>query len=132
MKIGTGNSKAVVKSLSGGNQQKALIGRWLASGVDIIVIEEPTRGVDVGAKAEIYRLLRSFVDQGGALLVLSRELLELIGLCDRILVVHDGRLVAQMPGNEATEQGILQAAIGSTASTPVDTTVNGAATYERA
>lgn len=132
MKIGTGNSKAVVKSLSGGNQQKALIGRWLASGVDIIVIEEPTRGVDVGAKAEIYRLLRSFVDKGGALLVLSRELLELIGLCDRILVVHDGRLVAQMPGNEATEQGILQAAIGSTASTLVDTTVNGAATYERA
>ncbi|MBF8789631.1 sugar ABC transporter ATP-binding protein [Pseudomonas asiatica] len=132
MKIGTGNSKAVVKSLSGGNQQKALIGRWLASGVDIIVIEEPTRGVDVGAKAEIYRLLRSFVDQGGALLVLSRELLELIGLCDRILVVHDGHLVAQMPGNEATEQGILQAAIGSTASTPVNTTVNGAATHERA
>jgi ribose transport system ATP-binding protein len=112
MKIGTGNAKAAVNSLSGGNQQKALIGRWLASGVDVLVIEEPTRGVDVGAKAEIYRLLRAFVNQGGALLVLSRELLELIGLCDRILVVHGRQIVDEMLGAEATEQRILHAAIG--------------------
>lgn len=118
MKIGTGNSKAPVRSLSGGNQQKALIGRWLASGVDVIVIEEPTRGVDVGAKAEIYRLLREFVDQGGAVLVLSRELLELIGLCDRILVIHDSAIVDEMPGVEATEHRILHAAIGTQGKTP--------------
>lgn len=113
MRIGKGDARTVVKSLSGGNQQKALLGRWLASGVDVIVIEEPTRGVDVGAKAEIYRLLREFVAQGGALLVLSRELLELIGLCDRILVVHEGRITAQMQGSDASEEQILQAAIGS-------------------
>lgn len=113
MNIGKGDSRVIVKSLSGGNQQKALIGRWLASGVDVIVLEEPTRGVDVGAKAEIYRLLREFVEQGGALLVLSRELLELIGLCDRILVIHEGRIVTQMSGSEATEERILHAAIGT-------------------
>lgn len=132
MKIGTGNSKAIVKSLSGGNQQKALIGRWLASGVDIIVIEEPTRGVDVGAKAEIYRLLRDFVAQGGALLVLSRELLELIGLCDRILVVHEGKVVTQIAGDQATEHRILQAAIGSSDTTSNENLNHGAAHYEQA
>jgi ribose transport system ATP-binding protein len=111
MKIGTGNSKAEVKSLSGGNQQKVLIGRWLASGVDILVIEEPTRGVDVGAKAEIYRLLREFTEKGGAVLVLSREAPELIGLCDRILIVHGQQIVDDLPATEATEHRILHSAL---------------------
>jgi ribose transport system ATP-binding protein len=100
-----------VGSLSGGNQQKVLLGRYLALGADILLIEEPTRGVDVGAKAEIYKLLRSYAKRGGAVVVLSRETLELIGLCDRLYVVHDKHVVAEMPASEASEHAILEAAL---------------------
>lgn len=100
-----------VQALSGGNQQKVLIGRWLAAGVDILLVEEPTRGVDVGAKSEIYTLLRAFADDGGAVLMTSSELSEHIGLCDRILVVREGRLVAEMPGAVATEETIMSSAL---------------------
>lgn len=100
-----------VASLSGGNQQKSLLGRYLASGADILLIEEPTRGIDVGAKAEIYKLLRDFANRGGAILVLSRETIELIGLCDRILVIHDRTAVSEMPAGEASEHRILDAAL---------------------
>ncbi len=100
-----------VQALSGGNQQKVLIGRWLAAGVDILLVEEPTRGVDVGAKSEIYALLRSFVDDGGAVLMTSSELSEHIGLCDRILVVRGGQIVDEMPGATATEEAIMTSAL---------------------
>ena len=101
----------LVGALSGGNQQKVLLGRYLASDMDILIIEEPTRGVDIGAKAEIYKLLRNLADQGKALIILSRETVELIGLCDRILVVHDRDFVAELSGKDATEQEILNAAL---------------------
>lgn len=104
---------APVGSLSGGNQQKVLLGRYLAADMDILLIEEPTRGVDVGAKSEIYRLLRDFADKGGAALILSRETIELIGLCDRIYVVHDNTIVQEIAGGEATEHGILDAALST-------------------
>ena len=97
--------------LSGGNQQKVMIGRWLAAGVDTLLIEQPTRGVDVGAKAEIYALLREFVQQGGAVLALSSDLLELIGLCDRILVVRAGAIVGDVPADTATEESLLALAL---------------------
>lgn len=97
--------------LSGGNQQKVMIGRWLAAGVDTLLIEQPTRGVDVGAKAEIYGLLREFVQQGGAVLALSSDLLELIGLCDRILVVRGGAIVGDVPADTATEESLLALAL---------------------
>jgi ribose transport system ATP-binding protein len=100
-----------VGELSGGNQQKVMIGRWLAAGVDTLLIEQPTRGVDVGAKAEIYGLLREFVRQGGAVLALSSDLLELIGLCDRILMVRAGRVVGDVPADTATEENLLALAL---------------------
>ena len=100
-----------VAALSGGNQQKVMVGRWLASGVDVLLIEEPTRGVDVGAKAEIYSLLRDFADQGGAVLITSSELTEVLGLCDRILVVRGGALVADFDGTSATEEQVMRAAL---------------------
>lgn len=100
-----------VGELSGGNQQKVMIGRWLAAGVDTLLVEQPTRGVDVGAKAEIYSLLRAFVAQGGAVLALSSDLPELIGLCDRILVVRGGRVVGDVPAASATEEGLLALAL---------------------
>ena len=102
-----------VRALSGGNQQKVLLGRYLASDMDVLIIEEPTRGVDIGAKVEIYRLLRALAEQGKAILVLSRETVELIGLCDRLLVVHDRRLVGELAGRDATEHAILNAALAS-------------------
>lgn len=105
--------RAVVGKLSGGNQQKVLLGRYLAADIDILLVEEPTRGVDIGAKSEIYRLLRDFARKGGAVLVLSRETVELIGLCDRICVVHNDTIVKEMPAAEATEHNILDAALGA-------------------
>lgn len=100
-----------VGSLSGGNQQKVLLGRYLARDVKLLVIEEPTRGVDIGAKSEIYGLLRDFANAGGAVLVTSRETVELIGLCDRLAIVHGGTVVTEMPAAEATEHNILSAAL---------------------
>lgn len=100
-----------VSALSGGNQQKVMIGRWLGSKVDVLLIEEPTRGVDIGAKAEIYALLRDFADSGGAVLITSSELTEFLGLCDRILVVRGGALVAEFNGLEASEEDVTRAAL---------------------
>ena len=100
-----------VGDLSGGNQQKVMIGRWLCEGVDTLLVEQPTRGVDVGAKAEIYGLLRDFAKQGGAVLALSSDLLELIGLCDRILMVSGGQIAGDVPAANATEEQLLALAL---------------------
>ena len=113
MSIKVASTAAPVGALSGGNQQKVLLGCYLLLGADVLLIEEPTRGVDVGAKAEIYRLLREFAQRGGAVLVLSRETIELIGLCDRLCVVHAGHIVREMPAAEATEHEILDAALSA-------------------
>jgi ribose transport system ATP-binding protein len=115
MNVRASNARAIVSSLSGGNQQKVLLGRYLAEDLDILLVEEPTRGVDVGAKAEIYKLLRNFADRGGAVVVLSRETVELIGLCDRIYVVHDDTIVSEMSADTAREHDILNAALNAEA-----------------
>lgn len=104
MNIRARNDRQAVSALSGGNQQKVMIGRWLLADVDVLVIEEPTRGVDVGAKAEIYRLLRDYVEKGGAVLMTSSEMTEHLGLCDRILVVRGGAIVAELDAAAATEE----------------------------
>lgn len=100
-----------VSNLSGGNQQKVMLARWLVSGVHVLVVEEPTRGVDVGAKAEIYSALRAFCSEGYAILLTSSEMSEVIGLCDRILVMREGRISGEMAGRAATEERILKYAI---------------------
>ena len=109
--IKTPSPATPVASLSGGNQQKVLLGRYLARDVKVLVIEEPTRGVDIGAKSEIYALLREFTQAGGAVLVTSRETVELIGLCDRLAVVHGDTIVAELAAGDATEHSILAAAL---------------------
>ncbi len=111
MKLRAESIKQNVGSLSGGNQQKVMLARWFAAGVDVLAIEQPTRGVDVGAKAEIYGLLREFANEGGSVIVASSELTEIIGLCDRVLVVRGGRFVAEMRGADATEEGLLEHAL---------------------
>ncbi|WP_372572591.1 sugar ABC transporter ATP-binding protein [Ruegeria jejuensis] len=113
LKVKATSASAPVASLSGGNQQKVLLGRYLAADMNVLVIEEPTRGVDIGAKAEIYALLRKLADSGKAILVLSRETVELIGLCDRLLVVHDKAIAVEMAGKDATEHAILDAALNT-------------------
>jgi ribose transport system ATP-binding protein len=111
MRVRARDAGQAVSSLSGGNQQKVMIGRWLASGIDVLLIEEPTRGVDVGAKSEIYKLLREFADNGGAVLVTSSELTEHIGLCDRILVMREHEIVAELTAAEASEEAIMRHAL---------------------
>ena len=92
-----------IQRLSGGNQQKAIIARALVAGPSVIIFNEPTEGVDVGAKIEIYRLIRDFVNKGGAAIVHSSDLVELLGLSDRVLVMRAGRIVGEMPGLSATD-----------------------------
>ncbi|MBV9307781.1 MAG: sugar ABC transporter ATP-binding protein, partial [Acidobacteriaceae bacterium] len=115
LNVKAANARVIVSSLSGGNQQKVLIGRYLAEKVDILLVEEPTRGVDIGAKAEIYKLLRNFATSGGAVVVLSRETVELIGLCDRIYVFHADTIVSEMSADTVSEQNILNAALNAEA-----------------
>jgi len=105
-----------VRLLSGGNQQKALIARWLDIKPVVLMADEPTRGVDVGAKAEIHSLLRRLCQEGIGVLVISSELPEILGLCDWILVLYEGVLAGELAGAEATEESIMRLATGQTAS----------------
>lgn len=100
------NLDVAVESLSGGNQQKVVLGKWAACDIRVLVLDEPTRGVDVGAKAEIYRLIEELAAGGLAVLVLSSELLEVLRLADRVVVMARGAVVGEIPGAEATEAGI--------------------------
>jgi ribose transport system ATP-binding protein len=101
-----------VRTLSGGNQQKVVLGRWLLRQPALFILDEPTRGVDVGAKEEIYRLLAQMADAGMAILVISSELEELIGLCDRIYVMRRGELTAEFDRARFDRETILRAAFG--------------------
>ena len=99
-----------IQYLSGGNQQKVILAKWININPSILILDEPTRGIDVGAKTEIYRLMRLLARQGTAILMISSELPEIIGMSDRILVMHDGRIVGELPPSEATEERILMMA----------------------
>lgn len=98
--------------LSGGNQQKVVLAKWLATEADVIIFDEPTRGIDVGAKLEIHHLMREFADRGKAILMISSELPEVLGMSDRIVVLSDGRLMGELSPDEATEEKILSLAYG--------------------
>jgi ribose transport system ATP-binding protein/rhamnose transport system ATP-binding protein len=115
LSIATPSDAQLVGNLSGGNQQKVLIAKWLALDPRLLIVDEPTRGVDVGARAEIYRLLRDLAGRGVALLVVSSDLPEVLALADRVVVMADGRLAGEIPGPEATEEAILQLATRHTA-----------------
>jgi ribose transport system ATP-binding protein len=101
-----------VSSLSGGNQQKVAIAKLLATNPKVLLMDEPTRGVDVGAKSEIHHILRELANQGVGVIVISSELPEIIGLCDRALVIRDGRLAGELNSNEMTEEALLRLASG--------------------
>jgi rhamnose transport system ATP-binding protein len=101
-----------VSVLSGGNQQKVVLAKWLARRPTVLVVDEPTRGIDVGTKAEVHRLLSDLAGQGVAVLMISSELPEILGMADRVLVMHEGRLTAELSRDEASEQTVMLAATG--------------------
>ncbi|MEF9939414.1 MAG: sugar ABC transporter ATP-binding protein [Clostridium sp.] len=107
LSIKTPSSKTLIKSLSGGNQQKVIISRWLASNPDILIMDEPTRGIDVGAKYEIYQIMIELAKQGKAIIMISSEMPELIGVSDRILVMCNGKITGELTGEEATQEKIM-------------------------
>jgi ABC-type sugar transport system ATPase subunit len=101
-----------VRLLSGGNQQKVLLARWLLLNPKVLILSEPTRGIDVGAKAEIYRLINELAHQGIGVLVMSTELQEVLGIADRIIVMFDGRITDEVTRAEATQERLIDAAAG--------------------
>jgi ribose transport system ATP-binding protein len=104
----------IVRLLSGGNQQKVVLARWLLRGCRVLLLDEPTRGVDVATKAELYRIIRDLAKSGVGVLVVSSELEELVGICSRILVMREGEIVAEVDGNAATERELLRHAVAPT------------------
>ena len=113
--IRTPSARQRIALLSGGNQQKVLLARWLETRPRVLIVDEPTRGIDIGAKAEIHALLRRLCDDGIGVLVISSELPEILGLCDRILVLHEGRLAGELFANDASEEAVMRFATGQEA-----------------
>lgn len=107
MRVKTPNSKTAIKTLSGGNQQKVIIGRWLLTKPEILLLDEPTRGIDVGAKYEIYQLIIDLAKKGKGVIVVSSEMPELLGICDRILVMSNGRVAGVGDTKELTQEDIM-------------------------
>ncbi len=107
-----GRIKNAVSTLSGGNQQKVVLGKWLARNPSLLIIDEPTRGIDVGTKAEVHRILDGLVADGMAVLMISSELPEVLGMADRVLVIREGRITAEFGRDEADEASIMRAATG--------------------
>jgi len=106
------NLSMSTKNLSGGNQQKVVIGKWLCGSPEIFILDEPTRGIDIGAKSEIYSLINSLADQGAGVLIMSSEFREMNGICDRILVMRKGEFVAELSRKESTTEKIMTLALG--------------------
>jgi ribose transport system ATP-binding protein len=99
-----------VNNLSGGNQQKVLFARWARACEGILILDEPTRGVDVGAKVEIYRIIRELANEGVAILMISSELPEIVGMCDRVIVIREGWVTGELTGEAITEEAIMHMA----------------------
>jgi putative multiple sugar transport system ATP-binding protein len=109
MRIRSHNVYQETGKLSGGNQQKVVLSKWLFTGPELLILDEPTRGIDVGAKYEIYSIINELADAGKAVVVISSEMPELIGICDRIMVMHEGDFVGEVAGEGATQENIMRA-----------------------
>jgi ribose transport system ATP-binding protein len=107
-----GNRTQLVQELSGGNQQKVVIAKWLAMNPDILILDEPTRGIDVGAKAEIYSLVDRLREQGLSIILISSEVEEIMKMSDNIIILHEGNFMAEFSNRDATQEKIMYAAIG--------------------
>jgi rhamnose transport system ATP-binding protein len=105
----------LIEALSGGNQQKVVIAKWLATNPRVLILDEPTRGVDIGAKVEVHRIISDLAASGLGIVLISSELPEVLAMSDRILVLHEGRIAAEIPRAEATEEKVMFAATGQVA-----------------
>jgi ribose transport system ATP-binding protein len=110
LRIRTPNLSQEVQYLSGGTRQKVVLAKWLISGPELLIFDEPTRGIDVGAKAEIWQLMRQLAEKGKAILMISSELPEIVGMSDRVVVMHRGCIVGELPGETATEEKVMMLA----------------------
>ena len=104
LEIKTADIDLLVKSLSGGNQQKVLLAKWILLNPRVLIIDEPTRGVDIGAKSDIYAILRGLAAQGMAIIIVSSEIPEVMGVCDTIYVMREGQVTAKLAAQDATEE----------------------------
>jgi ABC-type sugar transport system ATPase subunit len=111
LRIKLGRPEDPVATLSGGNQQKVVIAKWLMVHPDLILLNDPTRGIDVGTKQELYRLMRELADEGKAILFYSTDYAELIGCCDRVSVMYDGAVLTELEGEAITEEAIVAASL---------------------
>ncbi len=117
LRIKTPGDRQVVQFLSGGNQQKVVIGKWLALKPKVLLLDEPTRGIDIGAKQEIYRLMEELAAQGVAILFASSEMEEILGMSDRVLVMHEGRITGELARHQLSEEAIMHLATGTAPAT---------------
>jgi ribose transport system ATP-binding protein len=115
---------SVVGTLSGGNQQKVVLAKWLAMSPNVMLFDEPTRGIDVGAKSEIYGLIRALSDAGVAVLMISSDMEEVIGVSDRILVMHEGRISGELERDRFSEHHVMQLAVGKGIDKGIDKAIN--------
>lgn len=114
LQVKTGSPHHAAATMSGGNQQKVVLAKWLATEPRLLIVDEPTRGIDVGTKAEVHRLLSDLAGQGVAIVMISSELPEVLGMADRVLVMHEGRVSAELSRDEATAERVMHAATGTT------------------
>ena len=108
LRIKTANKDVKIRTLSGGNQQKVILGRWLLTKPEVLLLDEPTRGIDVGAKYEIYQLIIDLASRGKTVLMVSSEMPELLGVCDRILVMSGGRLAGEVDLNQKSDMDVQE------------------------
>jgi len=113
LNIKTPSLDVFVEKLSGGNQQKVVIGKWLITDSDVLILDEPTRGIDVGAKTEVYRLMNQLVEQGVTVIMISSELPEIMGMSDRIVVMSEGKKTAELERAEEDHETIMKYATGN-------------------
>ena len=107
LSIKTPSSKTLIQALSGGNQQKVIISRWLANNPDVLIMDEPTRGIDVGAKYEIYQIMIDLAKQGKGIIMISSEMPELLGVSNRVMVMCNGKITGEVTGDEMTQENIM-------------------------
>jgi ribose transport system ATP-binding protein len=112
LQIKTPNAETRVVNLSGGNQQKVVLGKWLSMNPKVMILDEPTRGIDVGAKAEIYRLMRELAARGTVILMISSDMEEVLHVSDRVAVMHEGEITGVLERSDCTEENIMQLAVG--------------------
>ena len=126
LQIKMGDMEDLITSLSGGNQQKVVLAKWLMAGPKVLILDNPTQGVDVGAKEEIYHIIQRLADEGVAIIVLSSEAQEIIRICDRSIILFHGRQSGEVSGDDMTEAGIMYLATGGANATGGASATGGA------